>query len=92
MSELRYPNESREYREARDSLSDDMQWSVMQVFSRRDAKIFHFWGTELSGNHVDTVWPYWNPMVPPTSALLLYESVRPRVRTSRRHWRLLLPL
>lgn len=62
MSELRYPNESREYREARDSLSDDMQWPVMHVFGRRDAKIFHFWGTELSGNHVDTVWPYWNLM------------------------------
>jgi predicted dithiol-disulfide oxidoreductase (DUF899 family) len=24
--------------------------------------MFHFWGTELSGNHVDTVWPYWNLM------------------------------
>ena len=22
----------------------------------------HFWGTELQGNHVDTVWPYWNLM------------------------------
>jgi predicted dithiol-disulfide oxidoreductase (DUF899 family) len=25
-------------------------------------RIFHFWGTELSANHVDTVWPYWNLM------------------------------
>ena len=40
--------------------SDDMQWPVMHVFRRRDGKIFHFWGTELSANHVDTVWPYWN--------------------------------
>lgn len=42
--------------------SDDMQWPVMHVFSRQDGKICHFWGTELPGNHVDTVWPYWNLM------------------------------
>jgi predicted dithiol-disulfide oxidoreductase (DUF899 family) len=42
--------------------SDDMQWPVMHVFTRREGKIVHFWGTELSGNHVDTVWPYWNLM------------------------------
>lgn len=42
--------------------SDDMQWPVMHVFTRRKGKIFHFWATELSGNHVDTVWPYWNLM------------------------------
>jgi predicted dithiol-disulfide oxidoreductase (DUF899 family) len=41
---------------------DDMQWPVMHVFTKRKGKIFHFWGTELSGNHVDTVWPYWNLM------------------------------
>jgi predicted dithiol-disulfide oxidoreductase (DUF899 family) len=40
--------------------SDDMQWPVMHVFRRRDGKIFHSWATELSSNHVDTVWPYWN--------------------------------
>jgi predicted dithiol-disulfide oxidoreductase (DUF899 family) len=40
--------------------SDDMQWPVMHVFTRRDGTIFHFWGTELTSNHVDTVWPYWN--------------------------------
>ena len=34
----------------------------MHVFRKRDGKIFHFWATELSGNHVDTVWPYWNLM------------------------------
>ncbi|MFL6515835.1 MAG: DUF899 family protein [Chthoniobacterales bacterium] len=41
---------------------DDMQLPVMHVFSRRDGKIFHFWGTESMMNHVDTVWPYWNLM------------------------------
>jgi predicted dithiol-disulfide oxidoreductase (DUF899 family) len=42
--------------------SDDMQWPVMHVFREEKGKIFHFWATELSGNHVDTVWPYWNLM------------------------------
>lgn len=45
--------------------SDDMQLPVMHVFRKQGEKIFHFWGTELnanSGNHVDTVWPYWNLM------------------------------
>jgi predicted dithiol-disulfide oxidoreductase (DUF899 family) len=42
--------------------SDDMQWPVMHVFRRHGGKIFHFWGTELSENHLDTVWPYWNLM------------------------------
>ena len=42
--------------------SDDMQWPVMHVFRKQKGKIFHFWATELSGNHVDTVWPYWNLM------------------------------
>ena len=42
--------------------SDDMQLPVMHVFRKRNGKIFHFWGTELSWNHVDTVWPYWNLM------------------------------
>jgi predicted dithiol-disulfide oxidoreductase (DUF899 family) len=40
--------------------SDDMQWPVMHVFRRLDGKVFHFWASELPGNHVDTVWPYWN--------------------------------
>jgi predicted dithiol-disulfide oxidoreductase (DUF899 family) len=39
-----------------------MQWPVMHVFRKQSGKIFHFWGTELSANHVDTVWPYWNLM------------------------------
>jgi predicted dithiol-disulfide oxidoreductase (DUF899 family) len=42
--------------------SDDMQLPVMHVFKKQDGKIFHFWGTELKGNHVDTVWAYWNLM------------------------------
>jgi predicted dithiol-disulfide oxidoreductase (DUF899 family) len=42
--------------------TDDMQLPVMLVFTRRDGRIFHFWATELRGNHVDTVWPYWNLM------------------------------
>ena len=42
--------------------TDDMQWPVMHVFTKQDRDIYHFWGTELSGNHVDTVWPYWNLM------------------------------
>ena len=41
---------------------DDMQLPVMHVFTRRDGKIFHSWGTETMSNHVDTVWPYWNLM------------------------------
>lgn len=42
--------------------SDDMQWPVMHVFTRRDGNIFHFWSTETNSNHVDTVWAYWNLM------------------------------
>ena len=42
--------------------SDDMQWPVMHVFRKKDGGIFHFWGSELGANHVDTVWPYWNLM------------------------------
>ena len=42
--------------------SDDMQWPVMLVFRKHNGKIFLFWATELSANHVDTVWPYWNLM------------------------------
>ena len=33
-----------------------------RVSKARWRHIYHFWGTELSGNHVDTVWPYWNLM------------------------------
>jgi len=40
----------------------DMQFPVMHVLKKYDGEIFHFWGTELEENHVDTVWPYWNLM------------------------------
>jgi predicted dithiol-disulfide oxidoreductase (DUF899 family) len=42
--------------------SDDMQLPVMHVFRKQGGKIFLFWGTELTANHLDTVWPYWNLM------------------------------
>lgn len=42
--------------------NEDMQWPVLHVFRKVDGEIYHFWGTELQGNHVDTVWPYWNLM------------------------------
>jgi predicted dithiol-disulfide oxidoreductase (DUF899 family) len=42
--------------------NDDMQWPIMHVFRKVDGEIHHFWGSELQGNHVDTVWPYWNMM------------------------------
>src|SRR5688572_23336646 len=42
--------------------SDDEQLPVMHVFRRQEGQIFHFWGTETSMNHLDTVWPYWNLM------------------------------
>ncbi len=37
-------------------------WPIMHVFTKKDGEIYHFWGTELQGNHVDTVWPFWNLM------------------------------
>ena len=42
--------------------NDDMQWPVMHVFRKQHGKILHFWGTESTMNHMDTVWPYWNLM------------------------------
>lgn len=42
--------------------NDDMQFPVMLVFKKQDGKIFLFWSTETTTNHVDTVWPYWNLM------------------------------
>ena len=45
-----------------DPKNDDMQQPVMLVFTKKDVEIFHFWSTELPGNHVDTVWPYWTLM------------------------------
>lgn len=42
--------------------NDDMQWPILHVFRKKDGEIYHFWGSELPVNHVDTVWPYWNLM------------------------------
>src|SRR5215213_2653119 len=42
--------------------TDDMQLPVMHVFRKQGGTVFHFWGTELTANHLDTVWPYWNLM------------------------------
>lgn len=41
---------------------DDRQFPVMHVFKKENGRIFHFWSTETMGNHVDTVWAYWNLM------------------------------
>jgi predicted dithiol-disulfide oxidoreductase (DUF899 family) len=77
MSELRYPNESRAYRAARDALLKDEQELVDKVKSVAEKRrklppggqlkedyVFQWAndGTELPANHVDTVWPYWNLM------------------------------
>ena len=40
--------------------SPDRQLAVMQVFRKHEGQIHHFWGTELSDNDLDMVWPYWN--------------------------------
>ena len=42
--------------------SDDDQWPMMQVFVKRNGRIYHFWGSDLASNQVDMVWPYWNLM------------------------------
>jgi predicted dithiol-disulfide oxidoreductase (DUF899 family) len=39
-----------------------MQQPVMHVFRKEQGRIQHFWGTESTMNHLDTVWPYWNLM------------------------------
>jgi predicted dithiol-disulfide oxidoreductase (DUF899 family) len=45
-----------------DDDSDATLQPVMHVFAKRDDGIHHFWATEMEGNHVDTVWAYWNLM------------------------------
>ncbi|MCZ6853521.1 MAG: DUF899 family protein [Gammaproteobacteria bacterium] len=42
--------------------SADVQFATMHVFKKQDGDIFHFWGTELANNDLDTVWAYWNLM------------------------------
>jgi predicted dithiol-disulfide oxidoreductase (DUF899 family) len=45
------------------------QWPMLNVFTKRDGKIYHTYGTELfyapsepgqNGRHVDSIWPVWN--------------------------------
>jgi predicted dithiol-disulfide oxidoreductase (DUF899 family) len=45
------------------------QWPMLNVFTKRDGKIYHTWGTELrfaphepgqDERHVDSIWPVWN--------------------------------
>ena len=45
------------------------QMPMMNVFARRDGRIYHTWGSELlfaafergeDGRHVDSIWPLWN--------------------------------
>ncbi len=40
--------------------SDDAQHPGMHVFKKENGDIFHFWGTEMTNNDIDMVWPYWN--------------------------------
>lgn len=42
--------------------SPDRQFATMHVFKKREGNIYHFWGTELTDNDLDMVWPYWNLM------------------------------
>ncbi len=42
--------------------SDSTLLPIMNVFTKTDDGIFHFWGSEMRGNSVDMVWPYWNLM------------------------------
>jgi len=42
--------------------SDDRQYPTMHVFKKENGAIYHFWGSELTNNDIDMVWPYWNLM------------------------------
>jgi predicted dithiol-disulfide oxidoreductase (DUF899 family) len=44
------------------SESDDRPHPMLHVFKKARSDIFHFWGTELTSNDLDMVWPYWNLM------------------------------
>ena len=48
-------------------LEDGTQIPMMNVFTRKDARIYHFWGSELvfepakgDPRHMDLLWPLWN--------------------------------
>jgi predicted dithiol-disulfide oxidoreductase (DUF899 family) len=45
------------------------QWPILNVFTRRDGKVFHAWSSELAfagrdpgqdPRHIDLIWPLWN--------------------------------
>ena len=45
------------------------QWPILNVFTRRDGKIRHFWASEMmftpadpgqNQRHIDMIWPLWN--------------------------------
>jgi predicted dithiol-disulfide oxidoreductase (DUF899 family) len=63
-----------------------MQLPVMHAFTKRDGKIFPFWGTEGMMNHVDTVWPYWNLMDFTTEGRRDI-ATPPRTRSGPNSWR-----
>ncbi|MCH9765708.1 MAG: DUF899 domain-containing protein [Alphaproteobacteria bacterium] len=42
--------------------TDKSLMPIMHVFTKRDGVIHHFWASEMKGNHMDMVWPYWNLM------------------------------
>jgi predicted dithiol-disulfide oxidoreductase (DUF899 family) len=48
---------------------DGSQWPMMNIFTRRDGKIRHFWASEMmfpapdpgqDPRHIDIIWPLWN--------------------------------
>lgn len=41
---------------------DTTLWPIMHVFTKQDKDIYHFWASEMRGNHVDMIWTYWNLM------------------------------
>ena len=43
-------------------MNDERQIPKMNVFRRVEGTIFNFWGSEIPGNDIDMVWPYWNLM------------------------------
>ena len=42
--------------------SDERQFAKLNVFTKTEEGIFHFWGSEIPDNDIDMVWPYWNLM------------------------------
>lgn len=51
----------RDYRCQNDDTDKTLQ-PIMNVFKKSNGAICHFWGSEMNGNHVDMIWPYWNLM------------------------------